>query len=287
MNKESGIAELRGRYHREICRQILGLRSGTLSNADRSSHTSQSLANGLLEQLGYPLCQDPPRGQTAGKIFTDLTKSYLDDAFSLLNHLVPGKWLFSTSQARLGIAAFDQYEHLEALQEAVEKLPKRLAAALGGDYLVTPDIIVARKPLPDSEINAHIPVLQEQTPLAAFTPLREANTLRSTLHASVSCKWTIRSDRVQNTRTEALNLMRNRKGKTPHIVAVTAEPMPTRLASLGLGTGDIDCIYHMALPELREATQASKNDDQMEMLQTLTEGRRLRDISDLPFDLAT
>lgn len=94
MNKESGIAELRGRYHREICRQILGLRSGTLSNADRSSHTSQSLANGLLEQLGYPLCQDPPRGQTAGKIFTDLTKSYLDDAFSLLDHLVPGKWLF-------------------------------------------------------------------------------------------------------------------------------------------------------------------------------------------------
>ena len=46
MNKESGIAELRGRYHREICRQILGLRSGTLSNADRTSHTSQSLANG-------------------------------------------------------------------------------------------------------------------------------------------------------------------------------------------------------------------------------------------------
>jgi hypothetical protein len=43
----------------------------------------------------------------------------------------------------------------------------------------------------------------------------------------------------------------------------------------------------MALPELRKATQASKNDDQMEMLQTLTEGRRLRDISDLPFDLAT
>ena len=86
MNKESGIAELRGRYHREICRQILGLRSGTLSNADRSSHTSQSLANGLLEQLGYPLCQDPPRGQTAGKIFTDLTKSYLDDAFMERGH---------------------------------------------------------------------------------------------------------------------------------------------------------------------------------------------------------
>jgi len=29
------------------------------------------------------------------------------------------------------------------------------------------------------------------------------------------------------------------------------------------------------------------NEDQMDMLRVLVEGRRLRDISDLPFDLAT
>jgi hypothetical protein len=107
------------------------------------------------------------------------------------------------------------------------------------------------------------------------------------LHASISCKWTIRSDRSQNTRTEALNLIRNRKGHLPHIVAVTAEPLPTRIAALALGTGDMDCVYHFALNELQEAIKSIKNEDQMDMLKIMIDGRRLRDISDLPFDLAT
>ena len=82
-------------------------------------------------------------------------------------------------------------------------------------------------------------------------------------------------------------MIRNRKGPLPHIVAVTAEPLPTRIASLALGTGDLDSVYHFALPELREAIKEVQNEDQLEMLQILVEGRRLRDISDLPFDLAT
>ena len=104
------------------------------------------------------------------------------------------------------------------------------------------------------------------------------------MHASVSCKWTIRSDRSQNARTEGLNLIRNRKGKTPHIVVVVGEPLPGRIASLAYGTGDIDCVYHFALPELTEA--AADSDSNSDLLQTLVAGRRLRDISDLPFDLA-
>jgi len=96
----------------------------------------------------------------------------------------------------------------------------------------------------------------------------------------------MRSDRAQNIRTEALNLIRNRKGNTPHIVAVTAEPLPTRIASLALGTGDLDCVYHFALPELREAVEEVGGEDQLEMLIGMIDGRRLRDISDLPFDLA-
>ena len=107
------------------------------------------------------------------------------------------------------------------------------------------------------------------------------------LHASISCKWTIRSDRSQNTRTEALNLIRHRKGKIPHIVAVTAEPLPMRIASLALGTGELDCVYHFALHELHEVCASLPGgEDQLEMLELLLQGNRLRDISDLPFDLA-
>ena len=123
---------------------------------------------------------------------------------------------------------------------------------------------------------------------AQLTPIRQANLVRqhSILHASISCKWTLRSDRSQNARTEALNLIRHRKGRVPHIVAVTAEPLPTRLAALALGTGDIDCVYHVALPELTKAVEQVENEDQADMLQMLVNGRRLRDISDLPLDLA-
>ncbi len=69
-------------------------------------------------------------------------------------------------------------------------------------------------------------------------------------------------------------------------MTVTAEPLPTRLASLALGTGDLDCVYHFALPELREAVEKIGSEDQLEMLLGMINGRRLRDISDLPLDLA-
>jgi hypothetical protein len=69
-------------------------------------------------------------------------------------------------------------------------------------------------------------------------------------------------------------------------MAVTAEPLPTRIASLALGTGDLDCVYHFALSELREAVEEVGGEDQLEMLIGMIDGRRLRDISDLPFDLA-
>jgi hypothetical protein len=281
------IEELRVDYHREICRRILGLRSGSLNLADVSSKTSRILASGLTKRLDFPLCENPPAGQTVGMVFAELTMNLLNRAFQLLYHIRPGKWIFSASQVSLGIAAFDQYEHLAALDKAL-KTDKELAAALGGDYVIRPDIVIGRKPLTDSEINRKKNVLGNAR-ISKLTPLRKANYKDPSpiLHASVSCKWTIRSDRSQNTRTEALNLIRNRKGKTPHIVCVTAEPMPTRLASLAMGTGDIDCVYHMALSELKSSVRESGNEDQWDMLDTLISGKRLRDISDLPFDLVS
>ncbi len=99
----------------------------------------------------------------------------------------------------------------------------------------------------------------------------------------------MRSDRAQNSRTEALNLIRNRKGHLPHIVVVTGEPLPSRLASLALGTGDLDCIYHFALYEMLEAVNEfgrQGREDIVETLNNLVLGKRLKDISDLPLDLS-
>lgn len=67
---------------------------------------------------------------------------------------------------------------------------------------------------------------------------------------------------------------------------MTGEPTPSRLASLALGTGDIDTIYHFALYELISAINNSGNSEAQNILETLISGERLRDISDLPFDMA-
>jgi len=55
---------------------------------------------------------------------------------------------------------------------------------------------------------------------------------------------------------------------------------------LALGTGDIDCVYHFALYELVEAVKEVGAEDSIEMLNILIKGKRLKDISDLPLDLA-
>lgn len=59
----------------------------------------------------------------------------------------------------------------------------------------------------------------------------------------------------------------------------------TRIASLALGTGEIDCVYHFALNELTKTIHEINDESQLDILNILVEGRRLRDISDLPFDL--
>ena len=45
-------------------------------------------------------------------------------------------------------------------------------------------------------------------------------------------------------------------------------------------------MYYFALQELWEAAAKTDSEDQLEMLLGMINGRRLRDISDLPFDLA-
>ena len=280
------IVELRQKYHSRICQEIIRVKRGGSVEypnfADGNSKASVEIAFGILEQLGCQGLGEKITGQRAGNLFEALTKDFLEETLGLLNHLRPGNWEYSLQTS---ISNFDQYEHLAYLDE-LAKSDKSLASILGVGYIVKPDIVIGRFPVSDAEINRYDDVVRQRE-LANLTSLRESNhqEKRQLLHASVSCKWTLRSDRSQNARTEALNLVRNRKGNLPHVVAVTAEPLPTRIAALALGTGDLDCVYHFSLPELLESVR-DVSEDQLDMLNGMVEGRRLRDISDLSFDLA-
>lgn len=282
------IVALRQAYHQRICQEIIRIsKRGDIEYpnfADVGNRASINIAWGIVRRIGCLQNRELLQGQTTGGRFEVITQDFLAQAFGLLFHIRPGDWVYSVQSS---ISGFDQYEHLADLQEII-KQTDTLASALGLDYIIKPDIVIGRQPVSDFEINRSQIVVAPTDDIARLTPLRSVNKEipRPILHASISCKWTLRSDRSQNARTEALNLIRNRKGSLPHIVTVTAEPLPTRLAALALGTGDLDCIYHFALPELQQTLQEMDNEDQLDMLDTLVTGRRLRDISDLPFDLA-
>jgi len=285
MTDNSLIALARRRFHKTLLDGVLHLNNaGVATNADKDSRLSRGIASGVLNRLAHTATAERLPGQTSGHKFESVCESFLQETFQHLSFLRPGTWeVERSSGGRLAIAKFEQYQHLAEL-EAASKADPILATVLGNEYLIRPDIVVCRYPEDDAEINKHAQIVGDE--FVKYASLRKANNELPILHASISCKWTLRSDRAQNARSEGLNLVRNRKGRLPHFVAITGEPMPSRIASLALGTGDVDCVYHIALPELKEAVAELDYQDAQEMLSIMIEGKRLRDISDLPLDLA-
>ena len=286
------IANARFHFHERLfeTNTLTLTKAGVASNADTSSRGSKAIAGKIVDILvgehhHTVNTVDKISGQTLGKQFELLTMEFLQETFPHLQNLRPGQWsiLQLGNNNRLKTSDFEQYEHLAYLS-ALTAENAQLAAALGNDYLVAPDVVIYRNLYEDGEINAEQYIVDDE--ISRMADIRKINGGKPLLHASVSAKYTMRSDRAQNSRTEALNLIRNRKGHLPHIVVVTAEPMPNRLASLALGTGDIDCIYHFALYELIRAVKEVGSEDAAETLETLVQGKRLKDISDLPLDLA-
>jgi hypothetical protein len=277
----------RKHYHKQLLNSILTVnQSGVPSNADVSSKLSVGIASGIVNLLEQVSVEEKVVGQTSGKAYEVVNTEFLEDTFPKFGAIRPGEWIIRRigNRDKNGIAEFAQYTHLQELNE-LAKNSNVLATALGQGYIITPDTIIARIPLSDDELNNPDVIVDENVSLK--TMIRKSNSGEPILHASISSKWTIRSDRSQNSRTEALNLIRNRKGPLPHIVVVTAEPLPSRIASIAMGTGDIDCVYHSMLYELVKTIHKIGAEDSIELIETMINGNRLKDISDLPLDLAT
>ena len=223
---------------------MFGWRNDCPNIADRSSATSLRIASAIFDQLGVTRRNNAP-GQTLGSKFEKAVKQ-------IISRRLPE--LESTRDWRVGsrsITEFAQYAHLDQIRRiAEEDAEGTLQATLGTDYLIRPDVTVG--------------IVRRE---------------RHHLHAAVSCKWTIRSDRVQNIRHEGVVLTRHRRGRQPHIVAVTAEPLPSRLAAIARGTGELDCVYHVTLPELRATCPAGRESDILEELEVQ---ERLRPFGVLP-----
>lgn len=301
------LTEKRKEFHRNlIIKEVLSFSPATndirnkfgfeevVSNADAGQKSSIRIANALANEVSLNaeipirfLSKKAP-GQTLGDIFEELCRQYLEDTFPQLDHLRPGQWQIRKVGSRDSsvLGSFEQYSHLAELERLASQHDE-LRTFLGEGYTIAPDVIISRSPENDENINIAGLIVDDDT--CTGSALREKNHAwppKQLLHASLSCKFTMRSDRSQNSRTEALNLLRGRKGRAPHIVAITAEPTPSRIASLALGTGDMDCVYHFALYELRKVLSLQNDESALDLLEVMIEGKRLKDISDLPLDLA-
>lgn len=228
-----------------------GVPTTTPNCADSDNRPSIRIARELLSSLGVN--DDVIGPDDPGSTLEEGVMRWLSTALPLA---APER-SWRVHRHRL-VTDFAQYAHLLRLQEIIDAdSTKTLKTEIGSDYLVAPDVTVGLS-LADGEI----------------------------LHASVSCKWTIRSDRVQNIRHEAVILTRHRRGRQPHIVGVTAEPLPTRIASIARGTGEVDGIYHVALPALANAVDALGSAEQREVLEELMGQNRLFDLTALARTLA-
>ena len=212
--------------------------------ADVDSPESMRISAGVLDELAVPRDEvsDVPKDPGG-----PLERSVRDHLAAALPDLDPGRgWMVGRGVI---ITRFDQYTHLSHLDDLVRRHPE-LRITVGTDYLIRPDVTVG---------------LGYVTTVSGLPPL----------HAAVSCKWTIRSDRVQNIRHECLQMIRHRRGRQPHLVTVTAEPLPSRLASIARGTGEVDAVYHVAYDAMKASVARNANADQQDAWREVVGQRRL------------
>jgi hypothetical protein len=208
----------------QFARTLLGWvrnRAGVLvpGTADVASPTSVAIAAQVLDVLGVARGLELSGTGATGRglelaIARDLSTALMAD--------FPGRGLIVHPEPRV-VTEFSQYAHLRRVEE-LAATSADLRTTLGADYIIKPDVVVS-------------------------LPGRDEGDLRL-LHAVISCKWTIRSDRVQNIRHEYNQLIRHRRERLPHLVTVTAEPLPTRIAAITRGTGEVDATYHVAFHAL-------------------------------------
>ncbi|HLI40073.1 MAG TPA: NgoMIV family type II restriction endonuclease [Streptosporangiaceae bacterium] len=224
--------------------------------ADVDNAESMRIAAGVLDELAVRRDEVSEVPKDPGGPLEEAVRAHLAGA---LRRLRPDRdWLVARGVV---ITRFDQYAHLSQLDELVRANPG-LRITIGTDYLVKPDVTVA---LGDVATASWLPPL----------------------HAAISCKWTIRSDRVQNIRHECLQMIRHRRGRQPHLVTVTAEPLPSRLASIARGTGEVDAVYHVAYDAMDASVIRNGNADQQDAWREVTGQRRLLSYERLAGTLAS
>lgn len=231
--------------------QLCGYRTdGNPSTSDRNDKGSIAWGHALFRQLGVPKSATPVErigGALELAAFDDLCQLRKDVDF---RRSAPG-------------SKFEQYRHLDVFAQFRSKY-KPPSDALTGAYGLTEtlpkgqDRTLLRRLLKAAERESNANHERTDHLLRAMAQesvlkldLAVADTADpARLLIGISAKWSLRTDRAQDCVAQGHKLASLRRGHMPHFAVLTMEPRPTMLKLIAYGSGTVDCIYHLALPEL-------------------------------------
>ena len=140
---------------------------GIPSNADSSSKLSISIAKGIADRL-MAETQEKAVGQTSGAKFEQINMEFLAATFPKMQNIRPGCWHIVKLGNRNAIktSSFVQYEHLDYLTRLLA-YNRQLAASMGNDYMVAPDVVVYRDAISDEDLNNPLVIVDDTVSLKA------------------------------------------------------------------------------------------------------------------------
>jgi len=295
-------------------KELCGYRDGRPNTSDKGDPGSIALGKVFFEAMEIPTDATPPdlrpERKTVGNLMATLMSS---DLKSTLNEKAP----HLAVQPEQPFTSFEQFNHLNAARELRGDMAKEVERAVGDlqKYSAKAGLDEEMR----SRLNSHLDKIRDEiqsaearrrellnllgeesllglditvsrdfpNPFDATKPLRH-------LIAGLSLKWTLRTDRAQDCRSQGAKMAALRRGRMPHFAAVTMEPRPSMLALLGRGSGDVDCVYHLHLPALSDAIEdycsGTKHKARLAIrdnFRRLRDQRRLRDYDELHDYMAT
>ncbi|MDX3383595.1 NgoMIV family type II restriction endonuclease [Streptomyces niveiscabiei] len=293
---------------------LCGYRDGRPNTSDKNDPGSIALGKIFFEVMGISPDAIPPdqRDQktAVGTLMNSLLSADLEESLKADSpHL--------TVEPEKSFSEFEQFTHLTAARDLrsdmtkeVTKAVKELeaySASAGLDEAVLTKLMghlesIRQQVAASEERRIELLNLQGEESLLKLdvtiarkltNGLDEATPMRH-LVAGLSLKWTLRTDRAQDCRSQGVKMAALRRGRMPHFAAVTMEPRPAMLALLGRGSGDIDCVYHLHLPALSDAIDeycsGSTHKSRLAIrdnFRRLRDQRRIRDYDELRRYIAT
>lgn len=260
----------------------------TPNTSDAGDRGSVELGRALFDELGVP----------ADKEGVNDPGSRLEEEIQA--HLKPMRPDLLILRSRSALE-FQQYAHLrvfpefkkghteaaptiEKLLQIADKLPPSRHTKTLIDAMKLAHANFIRQDSISERLKLYMP--EESLLKLDLTCALEKEGQESLLHLGLSSKWTLRTDRAQDCVSQGSKLASQRRGPMPHYAVITMEPRPAMLKILADGSGSVDYVYHLALPELVQAmdrlkSRKGKNWSPGVTFDRLINQGRLRDYDDL------